>query len=502
MADDGTMVYTAPPTTWWQTMASILDVIVHPVNVAIVMAALATIITMVCMVVSPPAMSEEYVNVGTIALGAAGYGIQYPTDVPIAVPVATTPRSLDAPRAEAYVAFCDHDTSIITGVDTYAEISIIRSSRVNPAWEMIDGPPLPLDGIGGRVTVSKRVRVPMRQQWGAQMDYVEAFIGEPPRGLDFLMGLDIQDALGVTVSPRNHTVHFADRKLMVRTDPIKFVVDRVRANPLRVLATNSGCNFAYAAVRNLGFVVRSWVSIEKDPQCRLVTRSIVPQSALRDDITDVTQVGNKLDGEKFDLMIDTSPCQPWSRLRDNPKGFDEPEAKPFIAANALFKRVRNSNPHIQFIVENVEPKATLAYQKNRMEAMWGANFTTVNAKDWGSPSSRPRTYCTNICDVKDVTGTSTPDPNLFISDDYYCDGPHMPCIVASDYTRNVPVVKHRASHKPRRLTVAEAEALQMWPPHITDGFKSPLGISQTDRHKMVEGSEWSSHVRDSQTAAI
>jgi len=66
---------------------------------------------------------------------------------------------------------------------------------------------------------------------------VEAFVGEPPRGLDFLMGLDVQEILGVTVSPRNHTVHFADRKIMVRTDPIKDVVSRVRAQPLRVLAT-------------------------------------------------------------------------------------------------------------------------------------------------------------------------------------------------------------------------------------------------------------------------
>ena len=216
-----------------------------------------------------------------------------------------------------------------------------------------------------------------------------------------------------------------------------------------------------------------------------VYKNIVPKEALRDDLTDVTTIGNKLDGVPFDLMIDTSPCQPWSRLRDDPKGFDEPGAKPFIAANALYKRVRNTKPHIQYIVENVEPKSSLLYQKDRMEAMWGSKFTTINAKDWGSPSSRPRNYCTNICTVQDIPGTNTPNPNLFISDDHYCEGPHMPCIVASEYTRNVPVVKSRTTHKPRRLTVAEAEALQMWPPHITDGFQTPLGISQSERHKMV-----------------
>ena len=178
----------------------------RPMGVAMIVAAIATLITMMCMVAYPPAMAEQYVDVGTIALGAAGYGIQFPTEVSIMTPVSAS-RDSGSPRAEAYVAFCDYDTSIITGVDAYAEISIIRASRVNPAWEMIDGPPIPLDGIGGRVTVSKRVRVPMRQQWGAQMDFVEAFVGEPPRGLDFLMGLDVQELLGVTVSPRNHTVH-------------------------------------------------------------------------------------------------------------------------------------------------------------------------------------------------------------------------------------------------------------------------------------------------------
>ena len=94
--------------------------------------------------------------------------------------------------------------------------------------------------------------------------------------------------------------------------------------PITVVATNAGCNFAYAAVRNAGFTVSKWYSVEEDEVCRNITETIVPRHELVHIGNRTDPVGNQIDHVKVDLFIDTSPCQPWSRCNGlNAKGFAE-----------------------------------------------------------------------------------------------------------------------------------------------------------------------------------
>ena len=69
-------------------------------------------------------------------------------------------------------------------------------------------------------------------------------------------------------------------KLEIRTAPSPEVTRRMNVEPLTVVATNAGCNFAYAAVRNAGLRVERWYSVEMDPICKRVSETIVPAKQL------------------------------------------------------------------------------------------------------------------------------------------------------------------------------------------------------------------------------
>ena len=135
----------------------------------------------------------------------------------------------------------------------------------------------------------------------------------------------------------------------------------------------------------------------------------------------------------------------------------------FVAASDIYKVLRSSNPNLQFLVENVEPHEHLQADKQRMQSLWGAPFVTINAGDWGSPSSRPRNLATNIVDITAIPLTQHSPPQWFLPHDVYCDRRMMRCIIASENTHYPPTVMDTATRKRCRLYVAESEVFQLWP---------------------------------------
>ena len=142
------------------------------------------------------------------------------------------------------------------------------------------------------------------------------------------MGCDVLDHLGGDVQRSAHRVLFKRCGLAIPLASIAANLQRVTGPALQVLATCAGCNLAYATVRNLGFDVSKWVSVENDPKCRAVTRRVVPAAHLDDSVHDVCNVPPWLQNSYFDLHINTSPCQPFSRLQSHPRGFRDPRAEP------------------------------------------------------------------------------------------------------------------------------------------------------------------------------
>ena len=262
-------------------------------------------------------------------------------------------------------------------------------------------------GIGRGKIASKAVTLPISLQWAQKPVDMQLYVGDTPEGVDILMGLDIQEPLGTIIDRPASVIRFQGQKVEVKTESTARVTTRMKTPPITVVATNAGCNFAYAAVRNAGFTVQKWYSVEEDAVCRHISDTIVPAEELVHSGNRTDQVGNKIDRAKVDLFIDTSPCQPWSRCNGlTAKGFGNYDVKgsgdsrsaTFKHADGLYKRLRKTNPNIKHSVENVVPARHLKKDHVKMEEMYGSKFTEINARQWGAGHSRPRNIATNICD--------------------------------------------------------------------------------------------------------
>jgi len=222
-------------------------------------------------------------------------------------------------------------------------------------------------------------------------------------------------------------------------------------------------------MRNLGFNIKRWISIENDPVCRSVTRKLVPDRHLQEPTNDVTRIPNSLwNDADIDLHIDTSPCQPFSRLQDSPLGFRDLErTAPMREAAKLFKRLKQNNPHVtKKLVENVAFHPSLKLDFNKFQNMWCDRAVSLNASNFGSPSSRPREYMSDVVDLSRLQHVPALSPNELLPSGRHCQRKHMPCIVASMRTRTIPTAAGPNSKVETRLSMRESESMQGWPPGI------------------------------------
>ena len=182
------------------------------------------------------------------------------------------------------------------------------------------------------------MKAPLRLQWGAPINHVYAFVAPTPANVDFLMGCDVMDAFGrgTTIDRGATRVVFPSERLSVPLETIQGNLSRVNSAPQRVLTTCSGCNFVYCTMRNLGYSIKEWHSIDIDPACRAVTAQIVPEAQLFEPCHDVSRLPPKLGKTHFDLHVSTNPCKSFSGLQNKPHGFrDTANADPSKLSAAL-----------------------------------------------------------------------------------------------------------------------------------------------------------------------
>ena len=56
-----------------------------------------------------------------------------------------------------------------------------------------------MSDIGGKELATKAVMLPLHMQWGQPMLNSKLYVGDTLKGVDILMGLDIQDYLGTVI---------------------------------------------------------------------------------------------------------------------------------------------------------------------------------------------------------------------------------------------------------------------------------------------------------------
>ena len=111
---------------------------------------------------------------------------------------------------EIFLAFDEHDTPLRVGTDSYSEGSLISSAKIGPHLT-IHPSPISMTGVGGESFSPGYVVLPLRFQWGAVTDTINAYVVDPgvlPQHVDLLLGLDSQSTFDITIDTYAVSQHF------------------------------------------------------------------------------------------------------------------------------------------------------------------------------------------------------------------------------------------------------------------------------------------------------
>ena len=381
------------------------------------------------------------------------------------------------------------DKPWVVGLDSLSDFTLISEEHVDSTWPSGPSGPQTMHGVGSSDEISATtsrgtVMVPIRIQWDSPATWVEAHIHDLPPGLDLVIGVKDLDKFDTKFDRKNWRVAMTNLGLVIPLQTIDEANARLSLRPIKVFSACSGGSFAYSSMRNLGFQISTWTAVEIDPVTRKLARSIVPSDALRHvSPTDIKQLATSAHpflAEHYDVYLDTCPCKPWSSLRYKPAGFNDARADAMVASMNILALLRKTNPNISVIAENVVPHKDLQADVATMEQGWGVEAREVNAKSWGSSSSRPRNIFTNIVDCAAIP-TTEPAPYSWILDsDHYIRTPWFPCIVASEKTRTPPTKTDKNTGVDSPLSIEESERCQGFQPGITD----VTGLDLTDSQRL------------------
>jgi len=170
------------------------------------------------------------------------------------------------------------------------------------------------------------------------------------------------------------------------------------------------------------------------------------------------QTGPRLSDPGFDLLLNSSVCQPLSGANPSALGWDDPRMKSFIAscdAKAVWKL---ANPRLQSVNENVVPARHLgtAAVMAELDRRWGHKHEGLNAKYLGGTESRPRIFAVDFFDIRKLNHSEPPEINNLLDEGWRSIPQHSPCVVASERTHNSPMAIHARSQIQRQYNNHEA----------------------------------------------
>lgn len=154
-----------------------------------------------------------------------------------------------------------------------------------------------------------------------------------------------------------------------------------------VLSLFDGMSCGRAALESAGFAVDKYFASEIDKYAMAVSAYNYPDII---QIGDVCKVNVKT-LPKIDLILAGSPCQGFS-LAGKQLNFNDPRSALFFEFVRILKEVREINPDVKFLLENVKMKRE--YQ-DRISDIMGCNPIVINSA-LVSAQNRVRLYWTNI----------------------------------------------------------------------------------------------------------
>lgn len=160
---------------------------------------------------------------------------------------------------------------------------------------------------------------------------------------------------------------------------------------MNVLSLFDGISCGKVALERVGILVDKYFASEIDENAIAISEKN-HKDIIR--LGDVTK-WREWDFPKIDLVIGGSPCQGFSRA-GKCLNFDDPRSKLFFEFVDILNHIREKNPNVLFLLENVKMKNEW---KDVISEYLGVQPIEINSK-LVSGQNRLRLYWTNISNVK------------------------------------------------------------------------------------------------------
>ena len=181
-------------------------------------------------------------------------------------------------------------------------------------------------------------------------------------------------------------------------ETIKHHIGQRETSSINVLNLCSGINTTAEAMKQLKVRVRHHFDVELDPTARSIaslhhkSRHDLPQ-----DINHITKhhIQQLMNTNPIHLVTISTPCQGLSRRNTTGRGLKDPRSGLLIKAIDILDWVKEINPAVEYIIENVDFKLSHKEDYQYVCGRLGHAATAQNAKQC-SASSRPRLFWTNV----------------------------------------------------------------------------------------------------------
>ena len=158
---------------------------------------------------------------------------------------------------------------------------------------------------------------------------------------------------------------------------------------MNVISLFDGMSCGYLALERAGIEVGKYFASEIDVKAIQVSKNNFPTIHLGS--VENWKEWNDQVFTECDLLIGGSPCQGFS-FAGKQLNFEDPRSKLFFVYVDILKKIRETNPGVKFLLENVPMKTE---SENVITEILGVNPIKINSGIFGA-QSRERLYWTNI----------------------------------------------------------------------------------------------------------
>lgn len=167
----------------------------------------------------------------------------------------------------------------------------------------------------------------------------------------------------------------------------------MRDEEMNILSLFDGTSAGRLAAERAGLPVTKYYASEIDKYAIAVSKKNYP---------DIIHLGNvedyqewDIDFGEIDLLLGGSPCQGFS-IAGKQLNFEDPRSKLFFEYVEILKKIREKNPNVLFLLENVRMKKEF---QNIISEHLGVEPIEINS-NLVSAQNRKRLYWTNIPNIK------------------------------------------------------------------------------------------------------